>query len=128
MGLGAAKWQAQKWPDSTSRNSGRSWEHFSHAMGQRVWKQQPEGASMGDGGSPARTMRLRVAWMSGSGTGTAEPKWIAGRPTEPGVYLTKFHPLDDDLVLADIQTVYADGSFSLGDVDVVAWYPIPPEV
>lgn len=63
-----------------------------------------------------------------SGTGTAEPKWIAGRPTKPGVYLTKFHPLDDDLVLADIQTVYADGSFSLGDVDVVAWYPIPPEV
>ena len=63
-----------------------------------------------------------------SGTGTAEPKWIAGRPTEPGVYLTKFHPLDDDLVLADIQTVYADGSFSLGDVNVVAWYPIPPEV
>lgn len=63
-----------------------------------------------------------------SGTGTAEPKWIAGRPTKPGVYLTKFHPLDDDLVMADIQTVYADGSFSLGDVDVVAWYPIPPEV
>lgn len=63
-----------------------------------------------------------------SGTGTAEPKWIAGRPTEPGVYLTKFRPLDDDLVLADIQTVYADGSFSLGDVDVVAWYPIPSEV
>jgi len=63
-----------------------------------------------------------------SGTGTAEPKWIAGRPTKPGVYLTKFHPLDDDLVLTDIQTVYADGSFSLGDVDVVAWYPIPPEV
>lgn len=29
---------------------------------------------------------------------------------------------------ADYQTVYADGSFSLGDVDVVAWYPIPPEV
>ena len=76
MGLGAAKWQAQKWPGSTSRNSGRSWEHFSHAMGQRVWKQQPEGASMGDGGSPARTMRLRVAWMSGSGTGTAE-SWAA---------------------------------------------------
>ena len=63
-----------------------------------------------------------------SGTGTAEPRWIAGRPTKPGVYLTKFHPLDDDLLLADIQTVYADGSFSLGDVDVVAWYPIPPEV
>lgn len=63
-----------------------------------------------------------------SGSGTAEPKWIAGRPTKPGVYLTKFHPLDDDLLLADIQTVYADGSFSLGDVDVVAWYPIPPEV
>ena len=63
-----------------------------------------------------------------SGTGTAEPKWIAGRPTKPGVYLTKFHPLDDDLVLADVQTVYADGSFSLGDVEVVAWYPIPPEV
>ena len=63
-----------------------------------------------------------------SGTAAAEPKWIAGRPTKPGVYLTKFHPLDDDLVLADIQTVYADGSFSLGDVDVVAWYPIPPEV
>ena len=21
-----------------------------------------------------------------------EPKWIAGRPTKPGVYLTKFHP------------------------------------
>ena len=63
-----------------------------------------------------------------SGTGTTEPKWIAGRPTKPGVYLTKFHPLDYDLVLADIQTVYADGSFSLGDVDVVAWYPIPPEV
>lgn len=62
------------------------------------------------------------------GTGTAEPRWIAGRPTKPGVYLTKFHPLDDDLVLADIQTVYADGSFSLGDVNVVAWYPIPPEV
>lgn len=63
-----------------------------------------------------------------SGAGTAEPKWIAGRPTKPGVYLTKFHPLDDDLVLADVQTVYADGSFSLGDVDVIAWYPIPPEV
>lgn len=63
-----------------------------------------------------------------AGTGTAEPKWIAGRPTKPGVYLTKFCPLDDDLVLADIQTVYADGSFSLGDVNVVAWYPIPPEV
>lgn len=60
-----------------------------------------------------------------SGTSTAEPRWIAGRPTKPGVYLTKFHPLDDDLVMADIQTVYADGSFSLGDVDVVAWYPIP---
>ena len=29
IGLGAAKWQAQKWPGSTSRNSGRSAEHFS---------------------------------------------------------------------------------------------------
>lgn len=77
IGFGAAKWQAQKWPGSTSRNSGRSLEHFSQAMGQRVWKQQPDGASIGEGGSPARMMRLRVAWMSGSGTGTAESSdWV----------------------------------------------------
>ena len=79
IGLGAAKWQAQKCPGSTSRNSGRSAEHFSHAMGQRVWKQQPDGASIGEGGSPARMMRLRVAWTSGSGTGTAESSdWVYG--------------------------------------------------
>ena len=72
IGLGAAKWQAQKWPGHTSRSSGRSMEHFFCAIGQRVWKRQPLGGLIGEGGSPGRMMRLRECWTSGSGTGTAE--------------------------------------------------------
>lgn len=72
IGNGSAKWQAQQWPGATSLNSGSFSEQMPCAIGQRVWKRQPVGGSSGDGGSPARMMRLRVFWISGSGTGTAD--------------------------------------------------------
>ena len=74
IGNGSAKWQAQQWPGATSLNSGSFSEQMPCAIGQRVWKRQPVGGSSGDGGSPARMMRLRVFWISGSGTGTADSK------------------------------------------------------
>ena len=40
-------------------------------MGQRVWKRQPLGGLIGEGGSPLRMMRLRECCTSGSGMGTA---------------------------------------------------------
>ncbi len=72
MGWSSAKWHAQKWPGATSRSSGRSLAQHSLAIGQRVWKRQPLGGSIGEGGSPFKMMRLRERWTSGSGTGTAE--------------------------------------------------------
>ena len=62
--------RGQNW--ATSLNSGSFSEQMPCAIGQRVWKRQPVGGSSGDGGSPARMMRLRVFWISGSGTGTAD--------------------------------------------------------
>ena len=59
-------------PCSSSRSSGSSVRHTSVIHGQRVWKWQPGGGSMGLGGSPSRMRRSRLALSFGSGIGTAD--------------------------------------------------------
>jgi hypothetical protein len=43
-------------------------------LGQRGWKRQPDGGSIGEGTSPTRITRSRSLTASGSGTGTADSK------------------------------------------------------
>ena len=64
--------QAAKWFGLISASGGTTSLHASIAQGQRVWKRQPCGGFIGEGTSPCKTMRRRVASMTGSGTGTAE--------------------------------------------------------
>lgn len=47
-----ARWQATQCSGSNSRHSGFVSEHCSSAIGQRVWKVQPDGGSAGLGTSP----------------------------------------------------------------------------
>ena len=68
----------------TSRHSGRFSEQMASARGQRVWKRHPEGGLTGDGTSPFRMMRFRLASITGEGIGTADRKcnrvwmqWVA---------------------------------------------------
>ena len=65
-------WQATKWPEETSLNSGMDAAQASVAWGQRVRKGQPEGAFRGLGISPDRTIRWLARATLGSGTGTAD--------------------------------------------------------
>ena len=50
------RWQAVVWPGATCFVTGISTAHFSMANGQRGWKWQPDGGSIGDGTSPDRTI------------------------------------------------------------------------
>ena len=68
---GWTRWQATFLP-SASRRSGSIVRQSGIAYGQRVWKRQPEGGSIGLGTSPVSTMRSRARSSTGSGTGTAE--------------------------------------------------------
>src|SRR5512143_3913828 len=66
-----AKWHAAQCPGFISRNSGSSIAQISNcAMGQRVWKRQPEGGFNGLGTSPLSTIRVRL--ILGSGIGMAD--------------------------------------------------------
>ena len=67
-------WHAATWSDSCSTRSGSSVLHTSVHQGQRVWKLQPGGGSMGLGGSPSSTSRSRAALSLGSGIGTADSR------------------------------------------------------
>src|SRR5438105_9707462 len=64
------KWQAtnRSAAPSTGRMIGSSSAHRSWARGQRVRKRQPDGGAVGDGSSPASSVRSRLA-ESGSGIG-----------------------------------------------------------
>ena len=73
--LGAASYpvarrQAAAWFGASRRSSGSVSEQTSAAMGQRVWKWQPDGGLMGLGTSPCRIIFLRRT--DGSGIGTAD--------------------------------------------------------
>ena len=57
-------------PDPQVRRKRISLQSGCLAIGQRVWKWQPEGGLIGLGTSPSRTMRLRLT--AGSGIGTAD--------------------------------------------------------
>jgi hypothetical protein len=48
----SARWQATKRPGAVSRSAGGSERQRSTALGQRVWKGQPDGGFAGLGGSP----------------------------------------------------------------------------
>ena len=54
------KWQAASWPASFSLRSGASSRQSGWARGQRGWKRQPDGGSIGLGTSPSSTMRCRA--------------------------------------------------------------------
>ena len=64
--------QAALWAGLISTSFGTICLHSSMANGHRVWKWQPDGGLIGDGTSPVKMIRSRVAYISGSGTGTAE--------------------------------------------------------
>ena len=64
------KWQRVSRPSASGCHAGASLRHRSRATGQRVWKWQPEGGSMGLGISPASGTRRSAA--RGSDSGTAE--------------------------------------------------------
>ena len=64
-----AKWQATNWPRRNSRIVGSSFAQRVFARGQRVWKRQPDGGAIGEGGSPVETLSAIAA--SGSGRGIA---------------------------------------------------------
>ena len=65
------RWQETQCPSSLCFSSG-DWvlQRGNWAIGQRVWKWQPEGGRIGLGTSPCRGMRFR--FTCGSGIGTAE--------------------------------------------------------
>ena len=64
------RWQATQWPSLLRFSTGSSREHSALAIGQRVWKWQPDGGLMGLGTSPSSLIRLRPT--RGSGIGTAD--------------------------------------------------------
>src|SRR5690606_18803944 len=70
--LSLTRWQYTRWAGSrrTSDSAGTTVEHGSNTSGQRVWKRQPGGGSIGDGTSPSSGTGFRGA--RGSGTGLAE--------------------------------------------------------
>src|ERR1051325_4996858 len=70
-GPGPAKWQAANCPGACSTSGGTSVLQIGNcAMGQRVWKTQPDGGLSGVGMSPLS--RIRLFFSDGSGIGTAE--------------------------------------------------------
>ena len=64
--------QAAQWPGAFSSNGGVSRRQTSWTSGQRVWKRQPGGGSIGLGISPCSTMRCRARCSGGSGIGTLD--------------------------------------------------------
>src|SRR5579884_974418 len=64
-------WQAARWPPGYSANGGSTVLQTSVARGQRVWKRQPGGGSIGLGGAPGMTTRSRARFSFGSGIGMA---------------------------------------------------------
>ena len=54
-------WQATRCPGASSRGRGTSSAHSSVARGQRVRNRQPDGGSIGDGGSPLMVAVARAA-------------------------------------------------------------------
>lgn len=62
-----AKWQAAQWPSTFSSSGGSTWAQICWASGQRVRNRQPEGGLNGLGTSPTSTIRLRLAFGTGSG-------------------------------------------------------------
>ncbi len=73
----STQWHAARWPGSYSLNAGTSTLQRSNAIGQRVWKRQPEGGLTGEGMSPLMMIRLRRRSTTGSGIGIAESSaWV----------------------------------------------------
>src|SRR5205823_4251286 len=73
-GTFSEKKQAARWSRAFV-SSGGSWSAQgvgSWAIGQRVWKRQPDGGLTGEGISPASATIRRFDWISGSGIGMAE--------------------------------------------------------
>ena len=64
-------WQAARWPSAYSVSGGSTVLQTSVARGQRGWNTQPEGGSIGFGGSPVTSSRLRARFSRGSGIGIA---------------------------------------------------------
>jgi len=63
--------QAAEWPGRISRSTGISTRHSLVAIGQRVWKTQPDGGASGLGNSPWISWGARAFSTLGSGIGAA---------------------------------------------------------
>ena len=61
-------------PGAFSSSGGVSRRQMSWTSGQRVWKRQPGGGSIGLGISPCSTMRWRARCSGGSGIGTLDSR------------------------------------------------------
>ena len=73
------RWQAAWWPGRTSTSGGSTTSHLpAIATGQRGWKRQPAGGSVGLGGSPGITGRWRSR-LAGSGSGMARISALCDR-------------------------------------------------
>ena len=57
--MSVAKWQRDTCVSLIWTSSGSLVAQMAWAIGQRVWKRQPAGGSIGEGGSPCSTMRSR---------------------------------------------------------------------
>ncbi len=76
----------------------------SNAIGQRVWKRQPEGGLTGDGMSPVRMMRLRRDSTLGSGIGNRRQQRLGVGMQRVLVEVVAVGDLDD---LADVHHRHA---------------------
>ena len=88
------------------------------AIGQRVWKRQPDGGSIGLGMSPLSTIRLLLRPGTGSGIGREQRHRV--RVQRPGEQLVRGRDLDDPAEVHHrdaIRDVADDGEI-VGDEDV----------
>ena len=86
-----------KWPAEspcTRLSTGSSVEQIACALGHRVWKRQPDGGLIGDGTSPLRMIRSRVALCPGRPRDGRQQR-VRVRVTRRAVQVLDLGHLDD---------------------------------